>query len=162
MSVPSITALNTSDVLNWAKMYFSVIVSSMFAAVITTLPAAFTLGDDHFLVNWTYFRMVLRYPCHHGRPMILSAAFNDFILSIPCWFSISANTWTWPLPVSSLHSTNFVHVFLRTNEILVMKLIPCSRPKWYQRYHTSKQLERNCVVDLWPFYDNTVVFNFNY
>ena len=42
-SVPSITALKTSDTSERVARGFSVIVSSMFVAVITTLPAAFTL-----------------------------------------------------------------------------------------------------------------------
>ena len=42
-SVPSITALNTSDTSERVARGFSVMVSSMFVAVITTLPAALTL-----------------------------------------------------------------------------------------------------------------------
>ena len=49
--------------------------------------------------------------------------------SIPCWFSIFANNWTWPLPVSSqIARTSFTSFAVRTNEI-AMKLIPCLRPK---------------------------------
>ena len=49
--------------------------------------------------------------------------------SIPCWFSILANNFTCPLPVSSqIARTSLTSFAVRTNEIAI-KLIPCSRPK---------------------------------
>ncbi len=145
-SVPSITALKTSDTSERVARGFSVIVSSMFVAVITALPAAFTLVIIIFWKTGTISNGT-SIPMSPRAIMIPSAAsMISSRLSIPCWFSILANNCTWSLPVSrQISRTSSTSLAVRTNEIAI-KLSPCSRPKRISALSRSASAGKGILV----------------
>ncbi len=160
-SVDNNSVKHTFDTSERVARGFSVIVSSMFVAVIATLPAAFTFVIIIFVTG--SFRMVLRYPCRTTSDHDTSAAsMISSKLSIACWFLIFANNWTWPLPVSSqIARTSLTSFAVRTNEI-AMKLIPCSGNRTDIVVTFGESWERNFLsIRIFTplFSDNSVVFN---
>ena len=91
-SVPSITALKTSEISERVARGFSVIDSSMFVAVTTILPAWLTLRMISFWKTGTISNGT-SIPMSPRAIMIPSAvSMISSRLSIPCWFSILAKS----------------------------------------------------------------------